>query len=170
MNCVANRPNLRRLREAVETGTVLLLWEGSEKPACLKKEGDLCHWIQAYRQQCHYTISYRWEQIVELGCVLSFTILNVTFFFSDRWSPKIQGRYSSCLYSGHGGSMYLRRFVNTHSVTLCCTTKATVHMCTTVGISYFLHIFYNISRLNFSEVQTFVPALNISWCFLESHS
>jgi hypothetical protein len=36
--CVANRPTLRRLRAAVETGTVVLLWEASERPTCLKSE------------------------------------------------------------------------------------------------------------------------------------
>lgn len=80
VNCVANRPNLRQVREAVETGTVLLLWEASERPAFLHYEGDLCHWIQAHRQQCHHTFGYSWEQIVKLVSVLSSTLWNVTCF------------------------------------------------------------------------------------------
>jgi len=49
-------------------------------------------------------------------CLCLIVYLLECDFFPDRWSSKIRGRYSSCFYSGHGDSMYIRRFVDTSTL------------------------------------------------------
>ena len=90
MNCVANRPNLHRLREAVETGTVLLLWEGRERPTCLNRRETFA--TEFKHIESNVTTRSVTDENKSWTSSVSYVYRLECDYFPDRWSPKIQGR------------------------------------------------------------------------------